>query len=168
MIQRLTFFKKFRGFLRQGTSPKALAISTTIGLLLGIFPVLGITTLLMMAIAVRLRLNLPLMLAVSYLIYPFQILLMIPFIRFGEWVSGSAPLGLTLESLELAFRNNFFEALQSLGMANLLAVAGWTVLALPAGLLVYFLLVPFFRFLLQRQAVAEVVQPAAVVQKNDL
>lgn len=156
MIQRFNVYKNFKGFLRQGTSPKALAISTTIGLMLGIFPVLGITTLLMMAISVRLRLNLPLMLAVSYLIYPFQILLMVPFIRLGEWISGTAPLGLSMESLEQAFRANFFKALQDLGMANLLAVAGWSVLAVPAGLLVYLLLVPFFRFLLQKQAVAEV------------
>lgn len=148
--QLLTFFNKFKGFLRQGTSPKSLAISTTIGLMLGIFPVLGVTTLAMTAISVRFRLNLPLMLAVSYLIYPFQLLLIIPFIRFGEWISGSTPLGLTLDSLQRAFQENFFAALQDLGWANLLAVAGWTALALPASLMMYFTLVPAFQYLVRR------------------
>ena len=149
-FRKLSFFKKLGGFLQQGTSPKALAISTTIGLLLGVFPMLGVTTLLMTAISLRFRLNLPLMLAVSYLIYPFQILLFIPFIRFGEWMSGATPIGLTLESLERAFRENFFAALQELGMANLLAMAGWTALALPAGLMMYGMLVPAFQYLVRR------------------
>lgn len=149
-LRPLDYFRKLKGFIGQGTSPKALAISTTIGLLLGIFPVFGITTLVMAAIALRFRLNLPLMLAVSYLSYPFQILLIIPFLRLGEWISGSTPLGLSLDSLQRAFRDNFFAALQDLGMANLLAVAGWTALALPLGLLMYSMLTPAFQYLLRR------------------
>lgn len=149
-IRQLAISKKFAGFLRQGTSPKALAISTTIGLLLGIFPVLGVTTLVMTAIALRFRLNLPLMLTVSYLIYPLQIFLIIPFIRFGEWISGSTPIVLTLESLERAFSENFFAALQGLGEANLLAVYGWALIALPTGLMVYGVMVPAFRYLVRR------------------
>jgi len=150
-LRPLSFFKKFKGFLQQGTSPKALAISTTIGLLLGLFPVLGVTTLAMTALSFRFRLNLPLMLAVSYLIYPFQILLIIPFVRFGELISGAAPTQLTLGALKQAFQQNFLAALQDLGMANLLAVAGWTALALPAGLLMYGMLVPAFQYLVRRR-----------------
>jgi uncharacterized protein (DUF2062 family) len=146
----LSMIKKLGGFLRQGTSPKALAISTTIGLLLGVFPMLGVTTLVMTAISLRYRLNLPLMITVSYLIYPFQILLFIPFIRFGEWMSGSTPIILTLDSLKRSFQDNFFAALQDLGTANLLAVAGWTALALPAGLMMYGMLVPAFQYIVRR------------------
>ncbi len=83
---------KFLGFLKQGTSPRKLALSTTIGLLLGIFPMLGVTTFVMALVAVRFRLNLPLMLFVSYLIYPVQIFLIIPFVRLGEWLMGAQPI----------------------------------------------------------------------------
>ncbi|MCC6722999.1 MAG: DUF2062 domain-containing protein, partial [Saprospiraceae bacterium] len=62
MAQRISFKEKIKEFLRQGATPKALATSSTIGLLLGVFPVLGVTTLMMGAISVRWRLNLPLML----------------------------------------------------------------------------------------------------------
>ena len=140
--------QKCRGFLTQGASPKALSISTTIGLLLGLFPMLGVTTLAMTAISLRFRLNLALMLFVSYLIYPLQILLIIPFIRFGERLFGVKPVGLTLDSLQHAFRENFLAALQDLGSANLLAVAGWGVLAVPLGMLMYWSLVPAFRYAL--------------------
>ncbi|MCB9338812.1 MAG: DUF2062 domain-containing protein [Lewinellaceae bacterium] len=133
------------GFLKQGTSPKSLALSTTLGLLLGIFPMLGVTTFAMTLIAVKFRLNLPLMLFVSYLIYPLQIFLIIPFVRMGEWLFGAPPIALTLDVLEETFRAGFFYALQKLGTANLMAVAGWGVLAPMAGVLLYFLLLFTFQ-----------------------
>ncbi len=149
-MARPSFFQKFKGFLTQGATPKALAASSTVGLLLGVFPVLGVTTLMMGAISVRWRLNLPLMLGLSYLIYPLQIGLLIPFVRVGEWVAGAEPAQFSLDAMGQAFEANFMGALIDLGAANLLAVLGWCLLCLPIAALVYFGLVPTYRFLLQR------------------
>lgn len=150
------FIEKIKGFVQQGATPSALALSATTGLLLGIFPVVGVTTLLMSGLALRCRLNLPLMLGLSYLIYPLQIFLIIPFVRLGEYVSGSRPSGLSLAALKAAFSKNFTAALIDLGAANLLAVVGWIVVAVPAGALTYLLLVPFFR---KMQAVLKRLRP---------
>ncbi|MBI5916033.1 MAG: DUF2062 domain-containing protein [Bacteroidetes bacterium] len=147
---KLPFLKKFADFLKQGATPKALAISATVGLLLGIIPVIGVTTVLMAGIAVRFRLNLPLMLGLSYVIYPLQILLLIPFVRIGEWLSGTPPIALSLDGLETAFQADFMAALLDLGAANLLAVAGWGVTAIPVGAMVYGLLTPVFQVLVKR------------------
>ena len=149
--------EKFVGFLRQGTSPRELALSTTIGLLLGIFPMLGVTTFAMALIAVRFRLNLPLMLFVSYLIYPLQIFLIIPFVRLGEWLFGAPPIALSLEGLAATFRAGFFAALQKLGTANLMAVAGWAILAPMAGFLLYYVL--FFAFQLRLKKAENTLPP---------
>ncbi len=148
---------KFLGFLKQGTSPRKLALSTTIGLLLGIFPMLGVTTFVMALVAVRFRLNLPLMLFVSYLIYPVQIFLIIPFVRLGEWLMGAQPIVLTLEGLEASFRAGFFDALQKLGTANLMAVAGWALLAPLSGVLLYYLL--FFAFQMKLKKAENILPP---------
>lgn len=143
---RMRFLDKLKGFLKQGATPKALAKSTTIGLLLGVFPMLGVTTLMMGAISVRWKLNLPLMLAVSYLIYPLQIVLLIPFVRLGEWLTGVAPANFSLDAMTDAFAANFTAALVDLGTSNLVAILGWCMLALPVGALIYFGLMPVFRF----------------------
>jgi uncharacterized protein (DUF2062 family) len=134
-----------RSFLQQGLSPGALAMSTTIGLLLGLFPVLGVTTAAMTLLSLRFRLNLAVMLAVSYVIYPLQLLLIIPYIRLGEWLSGAPRLPLSPEHLLSAFQSDFLAAMQQLGMANLHAVSAWALLSLPTGFTLYFLLRFFFR-----------------------
>ena len=146
----MRFLEKLKGFLKQGATPRALAASSTVGLLLGVFPMLGVTTLMMGVISVRWKLNLPLMLAVSYLIYPLQIILMIPFVRVGEWVTGIAPANFSLDAMADAFATNFTAALIDLGASNLVAVLGWCLLVLPLGVLLYLLLVPTFQFAMKR------------------
>lgn len=149
-MRRMSFFKKFKGFLKQGATPKALAASSTVGLILGVFPMLGVTTLMMGAISVRWRLNLPLMLAVSYLIYPLQIVLLVPFVRVGEWLTGIAPANFSLDAMADAFAKNFTAALIDLGTSNLVAILGWSLLALPVGAIIYIGLMPVFRLALNR------------------
>ncbi len=143
--------KKLSGFLTQGTSPQSLALSTTIGLLLGIFPLLGVTTVTMTALSLRFPLNLPLMLGLSYLTCPIQVLMIIPFIRLGERVFGVPPVGLSPDALQAAFSSSFFGALQDLGAANLLGVAAWAMVAMPAGALIFKGLEIAFRFWLAKR-----------------
>lgn len=129
--------QQLKALLRQGTSPRALALSTTLGVLLGLFPILGTTTIAITVIALAFRLNLPLMMALSYLVYPVQLLLIIPFIRFGEWLFGEPGSGLTLEALQSAFGESFIGAFHSLWLANVCGAFGWAILAAPAGVLLY-------------------------------
>ena len=55
--------------LRQGITPEKIALSIALGAVLGIFPVLGSTTLLCAAAAFILRLNMPAIQVVNFLIY---------------------------------------------------------------------------------------------------
>lgn len=147
------YFHKVKDLFQQGRSPKALALSTTIGVLLGLFPVLGITTWLIPIIALRLRLNIALMLALSYLAWPLQILLIIPFLRFGEWLWEMPPFPLSLEKMQAAFEASFLGAINHFWTANLCAAAGWLVVVVPVGAVLYYSLVPVFRYFLQKQEV---------------
>lgn len=122
---------RIAAFLTTGSSPGALAWSATIGILLGIFPVLGITTLLMTALSFRYRLNLALMLGVSYAVYPLQFLLIVPFIRLGELLFDAPPLPLSPDLLWAGLTENTLETLSGLGWANAYAVAGWAAVAAP-------------------------------------
>ena len=56
--------------LRQGVTPEKIALSLAFGLGLGIFPVLGVSTILCTVAAIVLRLNLPAIQLVNYLAAP--------------------------------------------------------------------------------------------------
>src|SRR3954453_19919619 len=74
--------------LRQGVTPEKLALSLAFGLGIGIFPVLGVSTVLCTVVAIVLRVNLPAIQLVNYLASPLQLALIIPFVRVGEPLLG--------------------------------------------------------------------------------
>ena len=87
MIQAISRLNaKFLGFLSQGSTPRNLALSLALGMVVGLFPVLGLSTLLCTILALVFRLNLPAMQAANYGVYPLQLMLMLPFARLGEKV----------------------------------------------------------------------------------
>ena len=59
--------------LRQGTTPRKLSCSLACGVVCGLFPVLGTTTMVSAGVALAFGLNLPAVQLVNYLIYPLQL-----------------------------------------------------------------------------------------------
>jgi len=74
-------WKKFRTLLKQGLTPKQLAISLVVSTLVSIFPMFGISTIVLACIALPFKLNLPIMIAFSYIIEPLKLIVLIPFIN---------------------------------------------------------------------------------------
>jgi uncharacterized protein (DUF2062 family) len=111
--------------LRQGVAPRALALAVALGAGIGIFPVLGISTLVLTGLALPLRLNLPAIQLVNYLVSPLQLLLIIPFLRLGEWLLGAPPLPMTLEQGIGILSHGILQALSALSGAIVHAAVGW-------------------------------------------
>lgn len=130
--------------LRQGISPNRLALCVAIGVVVGNIPILGVSTLLCAAIALVFRLNLPAIQLVQAAMAPTQILLIIPFVRFGEWILRLPPQPLSIkEGLALLARGTG-HAIVVLWDAILHAGLAWIVVAPIAVLLLYKLLTPAF------------------------
>jgi uncharacterized protein (DUF2062 family) len=124
--------------LRQGLSPGRAALALALGFALGLFPVLGSTTLLCAITGAWLRLNQPLIQLVNYLVFPLQLALIIPFVRAGERLFGAAPVPLA-EVPALVAR---FEADPGRFLLDYAAVGGygivaWAIAAPPLAALVY-------------------------------
>lgn len=136
--------------LRQGLSPRELSLSLAFGAGIGIFPVLGVSTPLLTVIALWMRLNLPAIQLINYLASPLQLLLIIPFVRIGESLTGAAPQPLTITAgLEL-MSQGVWHAVVTLWDAIVHATLGWVLLG-PAGIYVlYRLLEPMLRRASQR------------------
>src|SRR5579863_10410273 len=83
---RRRIFNPVLALLSQGIAPDRLALCVAIGVVVGNVPILGISTILCTAIALAFRLNLPAMQIAQAAMAPTQILLIIPFVRLGEWV----------------------------------------------------------------------------------
>lgn len=131
--------------LRQGLAPRELALCLALGTGIGLFPVLGVSTPLLAAIALLWRLNLAAIQLVNYLIYPLQLLLIIPFVRIGETMTGAAPQPLTITAGLDLMSQGVWHAVVTLWEAIVHATLGWVLLG-PAGIYVlYRLLEPMLR-----------------------
>jgi uncharacterized protein (DUF2062 family) len=111
---------KLKTLLKQGLGPKELAVSISVAILFGVFPIYGTTTIILAFLAIRMRLNMPIMMAVSYLLTPVQILLIIPFVRLGESLFGFETLGMDMETFQNAYAEGisvvFFPIFRSIGI----------------------------------------------------
>lgn len=132
--------------LRQGITPPKLALCFALGIVVGSFPVLGLTSLLCAGVALVLRLNLPAIQLANWIAYPLQLAVLIPLYRAGEWLFGVRDhLELTPDRLVAMFRSDLWGSIVALWDTTLRAIVAWSLLAGPAIALTYFLLLPLFR-----------------------
>ena len=133
MIGLRAFGRRIAGalaaLLRQGASAEKLALALAIGLVVGVFPVLGTTAILCTIAAMALRLNLVAVQTVHYAVTPLQVLLIIPFVRVGEHVVGAAPQPLTIGGGLQLIQAGIGPAIVKLWSAILHGIAGWLVVA---------------------------------------
>ncbi|GER27627.1 nodulin MtN21 /EamA-like transporter family protein [Striga asiatica] len=135
--------------LRRGAEPNQLAFSASLGITLGLFPICGVTVFLC-GIAIALLGSLshaPTVMLANFIATPIELSLMIPFLRFGEFITGGPHFPLTSDALKKVLTGQASkEVLQSI----LHALLGWLVAApfILGGL--YLLSFPCFKILVQK------------------
>ncbi len=131
--------------LIQGITPEKIALSMAFGFMLGIFPVLGTTSLLCLAAALLFRLNLPAIQLVNLVVNPLWFLLLIPFIRLGERLFGAPPLAMTATQILALSHAGLLHSISVLWLTALRAAAAWLLVG-PVGIIaLYVTLVPIIR-----------------------
>lgn len=141
--------------LRQGVAPERIALALAVGAVVGIFPILGVSTALCAGLGVWLRLNQPVIQLVNYLMYPLQLALLIPFCRAGERAFGAVPLPMAnVPELVARFHAGAWQFFVDYGRVILYGSAVWCVVALPLVALTYLLLKPALLGLARRKAIA--------------
>jgi uncharacterized protein (DUF2062 family) len=135
--------------LRQGITPEQIALTIALGGVLGIFPILGATTFLCAVIGVWLRLNQPIIQLVNYLVYPAQLLLLLPFYRAGETLFQQPHVPLfSLTELMQRFDADPWQFVIDYGMVGVYGVVVWSLIAPALIAMTYYTLRP----VLQRMA----------------
>jgi uncharacterized protein (DUF2062 family) len=138
--------------LRQGTSPDRLAASFALGAVIGVFPLLGATTAICTALALVLRLNLPVIQLANYIVYPLQLALLIPFVQWGAALFQVPPPAMTLQELKALFSAEFWATAASFLGVFARAAAVWLAASVPVFVAAYAALALLFRRLGRRQA----------------
>ena len=131
--------------LRQGISPDRLALCVAIGVVVGNIPILGVSTIFCAAIALAFRLNLAAIQFVQAAMAPTQLLLIIPFVRLGEWILRVPPEPVSVKQVLALLAQGAGHAIAVFWGAILHAGLAWVVIAPFAVYAVYTLLRPVFR-----------------------
>jgi uncharacterized protein (DUF2062 family) len=131
--------------LRQGTTPRKLAITCALGAVVGIFPIFGTTTLLCTIIALGFRLNLPIIQLVNYFVTGLQVLLVFPFLKAGVYLFNLNAFTYTREQLIDMLQHHKVALLKDSGTAILAGIGVWLFTAIPLFFILYYLMFFFFR-----------------------
>ena len=116
---------------KQGLSPKELTQSILVSALISIIPIVGVTTVLLTILSLKRKLNLPIMIAISYLAWPLQILMIIPFINIGEFIFSIPQSNHSAQEIIASFQESFFGTLSQLSFELLCGFGGWLLTAVP-------------------------------------
>lgn len=116
---------ELRQRLQQGMQPQQIALTLALGATIGLLPTLWGTSLICLLLAWLLGLNHVLMQVANYLVYPLQILLFLPYFRFGQQLFACSSLPENLDHLCASLRSNPGMLLEQYWRANLHAVCAW-------------------------------------------
>ena len=129
--------ERIREQLAKGTSPQKLAMTVAGGIILGLFPIIGATSLLCIGAAFAFRLNHVFIQVVNYTVYPLQVVLFIPFLKAGNHFFQLNGHAVNYHHLFQTFKTDTLAALGEFGAIILSAILLWAVIALPLSFLLY-------------------------------
>ena len=128
--------------LRMGTSPRALAWSIAAGMLIGISPAVGTTTLICLAAALLFRLNLAASQIANHAMLPVELMLVVPFIRLGSLVFHTAAMPLEPRVFFHAARSAPLALIRQMWLWEWHAFVLWAAIAVVAAPLLALALTP--------------------------
>ncbi len=140
LIHRL--FEPLLSLLKTGMSAERLALCIAIGIVVGNIPILGLSTILCTVIALTFRLNLPAIQLVQAAMAPTQLLLIIPYVRLGEWLSHDPAEPLSIQGGMAIMAQGVGHAVIVLWSAILHAALAWVLTTPVLVLLLYKVLTP--------------------------
>ena len=135
--------RKLAAWLKQGITPFRLALTLALGFAIGCIPVIGIPTVICAGLALLCGLSLPTIQVANYAAMPLQLVLILPFIRLGQWLFAWGPRQ-TLNA-EMLLRLSPTHLATQVGWLAGEAVLAWVMVAIPAVVLMTAMLTPVLR-----------------------
>ena len=131
--------------LKQGLTPQKIALSMAFGITLGIIPALGTTTVLCILAAFIFKLNMPAIQLMNFVVYPLQLLFLMPFYRAGALFFHSDKLTYSLDEILKLVNDSAFQAIVLLWHLSIHAVIVWLIFSPFLVCLLYVILLPIIK-----------------------
>ncbi len=135
-----------------GLSPVQLALILSFGITLGLFPFIGLTSILCFIFAFVFRLNMVVIQLVNWVVSPLQLVMLVPFYQMGEYFSiewfNSAIIKINIEAFA---SNEFLKKIISLVNSQILAIFGWLFTCIPMAFIIYFISLLMYKKYLNRK-----------------
>ncbi len=128
--------------LTQGISANRMAWTIALGIVLGVFPIMGSTTLVCLLVGYLLRLNQPVLHVFKTAVYPLHLALILVFIHLGERLFGVPSLAFSIPELLAKFKDDPLQFAKDFGMAAFHGVVAWAVIAPVAAVLIKMSILP--------------------------
>lgn len=142
---------KIIALFKQGLTPIELTQSIIVSGLISTIPILGVSTFLLTALSLKRKLNLPIMIAQSYIMWPIQVIMIIPFIKIGEFIFSVPKTNHSAQEIIASFQNSFFATLSHLSFELLCGFGGWLLTAVPISLGLYLLIMYTLKLFLKEK-----------------
>lgn len=116
--------------LKRGISPEKLSWTIALGITLGIFPIMGSTSLVCFIAGYFLKLNQAILHLFKTLTYPLHLALILVFIRLGQHLNGVPPIKFSIPQMVIQFKDNPAQFARDFGMAAWYGIEAWAIAAL--------------------------------------
>ncbi len=137
--------------LTGGASPGQIAWTISLGMVLGIFPIMGSTTVLCVLVGWIFHLNQPVLHVFKALVYPLHLALILVFIRLGERLYGVPLISFSIPELVSKFKDAPLQFGRDFGMAAWHGVSAWLLIAPFAMILIKGAVTPMLRRVLKKR-----------------
>lgn len=140
----------FRLIPEGGIPPDKMAFSITLGVVTGVFPVLGATTAISLLLTMLFRQNILVVQSVQWVMAMLQVILIVPFMQLGAIILKARSVDISLHQISLSFQQGFFTGIKTIGVLHLYAIFTWTLLSIPVAFILYY----FFRAVFRKKKVS--------------
>ena len=113
--------------LKQGATPDGLALTCAVGMALAVFPALGTTTALCLAVGTVMRLNQPTLQTINYVMAPVQLILIPVFLKLGAWICSMPAVSVNPKTMIEEFFAAPGQFFADYGVAGLLGMLAWAL-----------------------------------------
>jgi len=131
--------------LRQGMTVERVSWTISLGVVFGVFPIMGSTTVVCILVAWAFRLNQALLHVFKTAVYPLHLALILVFIRLGERLHGAPLIKFSIPELLGKFKDDPLQFARDFGMAGWHGVSAWLLIAPIAAVLLKLAVTPLVR-----------------------
>lgn len=138
-FQLKEFIAKLKKPFQQGLQTKEVINAVIVSLVFTIIPIIGFTTIILTYLSFKKKLNLPIMIVISYLGAPLQFILFLPFVYLGEQIFNVEHSLLDINTIKMAFSTSFWTTMKNISLEILVGLSAWFLIAIPISLLAIFI-----------------------------